>query len=180
MLEFTDNSSEGPIIYIEIVRIELHRVSAALWGMDRLIPAAPNSEIVSLRNDVNEPRIAKTPKDFACLICGMVVDHNDIEIEIGLLTGRAAHRIVKGPLRVSDGKGDDGTKIEVVTNAAGLVVDAWVADRIRINDPGTQLGNDLRHALEHPRVRLNADTGVAYEKNAGLGGVDEFGDTRRR
>ena len=51
MLEFTDNSSEGPIIYIEIVRIELHRVSAALWGMDRLIPAAPNSEIVSLRND---------------------------------------------------------------------------------------------------------------------------------
>ena len=52
---------------------------------------------------MDQPLIVQTVKKFCGLVGGVIVHHNDIELEVGFLSQGTVHRIHDGLLTVVDG-----------------------------------------------------------------------------
>ena len=97
---------------IEVIAVQLDCKLAAVLAIDGYIPAAADAEIVSLRHNLYEtPRLLVVSrfhlvsdfiKNLASTVGRMIVDHDDVELEIGFLAQRTLHGIRDGLLSVEN------------------------------------------------------------------------------
>ena len=86
LVEGIDNLLEGLRRGIEVIGIQLHCKPATPVIIDRHIPAPANTQVVAFGYDMNQPLVVHTVKQFCGLVGGMVIHHNDIKPEVGLLS----------------------------------------------------------------------------------------------
>src|SRR6202044_2942255 len=107
-LKLCDNPPQDAVVDVQVVRIELDGVLAAVLGVNRLIPASAYSQVPAFGNDVLDPRIADAAQNFGRPIGRMVVDDDDIEIEISALGEDALNGFENRPLAIANRDDDAG------------------------------------------------------------------------
>ena len=78
---------------IEVVAVELHGEAAAMAVVHSDVPASADAEVVPVGNDMYEPWLAVAlflllgvaGEQFCGLVGGVVVHHDYVELELGLL-----------------------------------------------------------------------------------------------
>ena len=65
--------------------------------------------------------------------------------------------------------GDDRAEVETVADAAALIVDTGMADRVGIDPASAGIADDLRHSIEHARSGLDIHPRVAEKEDVGIG-----------
>ena len=86
LVEGIDNLLEGLRRGIEVIRIQLYGKPATSVIIDRHIPAPANTQVVAFGYDMNQPLVMQTIEQFCGLVGGMVIHHDDIKSEVGLLS----------------------------------------------------------------------------------------------
>ena len=97
---------------IEVIAVQLDCKLAAVLAIDGYIPAAADAEIVSLWHNLYEPPrlfvvsgfhlASDFIKNLTSAVGRMIVDHDDVELEIGFLAQRTLHGIRDGLLSVEN------------------------------------------------------------------------------
>src|SRR5262249_19788100 len=100
--QLPDNPLQYRVVDVQIVGVQLNGITPALSGIDGFIPAASYPEISPRRNDMEEPRIGRTPQDLRRPIRRMVVHDYHVEAKIRLLIQNAPNRIKNRLLTVSN------------------------------------------------------------------------------
>ena len=88
---------------IEVVGIQLNRESSTSIVVNRHVPTAAYAQIMTFRNNMNQPFVVHPVEQLCGLVSRMVIHHNDIELEISLLSQRTVDGIQNGLLAVVDG-----------------------------------------------------------------------------
>ncbi len=115
---------------IEVVAVQLYGKLSAELAVDGYIPAAADAEVGSLRHNLYQSFLASISRDFieylASAVGRMVVDHDDVVLEIGLLAQRTLHGIGDGLLAVEHGNDDRSLVVEILFAEVGLAVEGGV------------------------------------------------------
>src|SRR5881396_3859316 len=72
------------------------------------VPASADCQITTVGNDVFKTAVAYFAQDFRCPVRGMVIDHNNVEIEIGTLAECALDGIEDRSFAIFHGYNDAG------------------------------------------------------------------------
>ena len=122
---------------IEVVGVELYGKASAAVIIDGDIPAAADTQVSALRNNMYQPFVVQTVQQLCRTVCRVIIDHNDIELEVGLLPECTAYGIEDGLLAVIDWDDDRSLDLEV------LFVEIWSAieRRVYLGSDGSQMGS---------------------------------------
>ena len=99
---------------VEVVGVELHGKASAAVVVDGLVPAAADTEVGALGDDVDEPLVVDGIKQLGGLVRGVVVHHDDIIFEVCLLREGRVDGIADGLLAVVDGDDDRCLDVELL------------------------------------------------------------------
>ena len=93
LAEHVDHLLQGAGAAVKIIRIKLHGITAASFGMKSLVPAATDAEIGPHWDDMLQVRklSGEIGEDGCCPIGRVVVHNNDIEWRICFLQQGAFH-----------------------------------------------------------------------------------------
>ena len=143
---------------IEVVAVQLDCKFAAVLAIDGYIPAATDAEIVSHRHNLYETSrllvvsgfhlASDFIKNLASAVGRMIVDHDDVELEIGFLAQRTLHGIRDGLLSVEN-RDDHRSLVEEF-----LFAEIRLAIKTGI-DEGSHLVEMLRASLFHLYLHLS-------------------------
>ena len=127
----------------------MHGKASATVIIDCLIPTASDTQVPALGDDVDKPLVMEAVKQFRGLVGGMVVHHDDIELEVRLLLQRAIDGIKDRLLAVIDR--DDHRGLDV--KALLVEVRATVEARIYLRTDGSKVGSSrMLHFYLHLTV----------------------------
>ena len=107
---------------IEVVGVELHGEASAAVVVDSLVPAAADTKVCALGDDMHEALVMETTQQLSGMVSGVVVDHNDIILEARFLAEGRVHGIANGLLAVEDGDDDRSLHIELLFVEIGATV----------------------------------------------------------
>ena len=143
---------------IEIVAVQLDCKLAAVLAIDGYIPAATDAEIVSHRHNLYETSrllvvsgfhlASDFIKNLASAVGRMIVDHDDVELEIGFLAQRTLHGIRDGLLSVENWDDHRSLVEEFLFAEIRLAIKAGI-------DEGSHLVEVLRASLFHLYLHLS-------------------------
>ena len=71
---------------VEVIGVELHGKASAAVVVDSLVPAAADTQVCALGDDMHEALVMEATQQLGGVICGVVVDHDDIVFEARFLT----------------------------------------------------------------------------------------------
>ena len=143
---------------IEVVAVQLDCKLAAVLAIDGYIPAATDAEIVSHRHNLYETSrlfvvsgfhlASDFIKNLASAVGRMIVDHDDVELEIGFLAQRTLHGIRDGLLSVENWDDHRSLVEEFLFAEIRLAIKTGI-------DEGSHLVEMLRASLFHLYLHLS-------------------------
>ena len=135
-------------VEIEVVAVELHGVASAARVVDGPVPAATDTEVFALGDDMDDARVAGRQLLYQRrgAVGAMVVHHEDVEVEASLLPQGRLHRVADGLGAVEHGDDDGGRDGEVVLHI-GLLVAVGM-------DEAAHCPQVLRHDLLHLHLHV--------------------------
>ena len=99
---------------VEVVAVELYGEASATVIMNGLVPAAADTEIRALWDDMHQSFVVDTAQQFRGLVRRVVIDDDHVEPEVGLLLEGTVHGVADGLLTVIDGDDDGRLHIELL------------------------------------------------------------------
>ena len=119
--------------------------------VDSLVPAAADAEVCALWDDMHEPLVVDGLQQLRRPVSRVVVDHDDIVFEVGLLREGRVDGVADGLLAVVDGDDDGCLYVELLFVEVRTTV-------VR----GVYLGADLRQMGRGSLLHLNLHLTVAW------------------
>ena len=105
-------------------------------AVDSHIPAAADAQVGATGHYLYQAPVVYRVEDFTGAVGGMVVDHDDIIREVGLLGQGALHGVGNGLLAIEHGNDDRGLAGEVLLVEVGLAVEVGVDDGSHLLEMG--------------------------------------------
>ena len=101
LIEGVDHSLQRVLVLVHVIAVELHHKLASLFMMSSQIPVAANAHIIIVGNDMDKARIIIFGNSLAGAVGREVVNHHEVELEVGLLTQHAVDSVANGAYAVA-------------------------------------------------------------------------------
>ena len=100
------------------------------------VPASTNTQVVALGYDMYQSLVVESTQQLGCLVSRVVVYHNHIELELGLLAQCAVHRIADSLFAVVNGDDYRCLYVKLLLVEVGAAIERWVY----LSANGSQMG----------------------------------------
>ena len=137
---------------IQVVAVQLHGKAAAAAVVHGGVPASAYAKVGTFGHYVYQACVAYALQQFGCAVCGVVVHHDNVELEVRHLPQRTLHGIHDGLFPVPYGNDNRCFRVEILLVEVGLLV----VRRVDTRPYGLQM---CRGCLFHLHLYL-AVTGV--------------------